>query len=202
MTVTNKTSVIVSALLTLCIHKAVLAQSSTSNNWRGSDRALLQVCFDKLDSEPPKTLGATVVSESTLVGQTLVLVGYTSKRRPIYQGSLMHPSDFQSVLVTLPGIQSVVKVEKPTSFETYIDTWKFVPSDACFSNTSFAFKMLHDGRPSPDVSCPDLGISVLLKVASSSEHALDMRDARERGPKEFNGRGSCREPAYPQRKEK
>ena len=198
---TNNTSLIACILLTLCLHDAVLAQSSTSTSWRPSDRALLQVCFDKLDSEPPKILGVTVVSESSLVGQTLALVGYTSTKRPIYQGSLMHPSDFQSALVKLPGIQSVVKVEKPASFETYIDVWKFVPSNACFSNTSFAFKMLHDGRPSPDVSCPDLGISTLLKVASSSENALDMRDARERGPKEFNGRGGCREPAYPQRKE-
>lgn len=197
----NKTSVIVCILLTLCLHDAVRAQSSTSTSWRPSDRALLQVCFDKLDSEPPKTLGVTVVSESTLVGQTLALVGYTSTKRPIYQGSLMHPSDFQSALVKLPGIQSTVKVEKPASFETYIDVWKPVPSDSCFSNTSFAFRMLHDGRPSPDITCPDLGINVTLKVASNSENALVMRDARERGPIEFNRLRGCREPVYPQRKE-
>jgi hypothetical protein len=201
MAVTNKTSVIVSVLLTLCVHKAVLAQSSTSTNWRESDRALLQVCFDKLDSEPPKTLGVTVVSESTLVGQTLMLVGYTITKRPIYQGSLMHPSDFQSALITLPGIQSVVKVEKPTSFETYIDVWKFVPSNACFSDRSIAFRMLGNGQPSPDITCPDLGINTTLKVASSSENALVIRDTRERGPKEFNNRRGCREPAYPQREE-
>lgn len=201
MAMKNKTSVIVCILLTLCLHDAVLAQSSTSTSWRPSDAALLQVCFDKLESEPPKTLGVTVVSESALVGQTLTLVGYTTTKRPIYQGSLMHPSGFQSALITLPGSQSVVKVEKPANFETYIDVWKPVPSNACFSGQSFAFKMLRNGRPSPDVSCPDLGINTLLKVASMSENALAMRDARERGPKEFNGWRGCLEPAYPQRKE-
>jgi hypothetical protein len=201
MTIPNKRSVIVSALLTLCVHNPVFAQSSTSTTWRRSDAALLQICFDKLDSEPPKTLPVTVVAETTVVSQGLEMVGYTLTKRPIYQGSLMHPSRFQSVLITLPGSQIVVKVDRPTNFDTYIDIWKNVPSDACFSDKSFAFKLLGSGRPSPDVSCPDLGMSATLKVASDAENALVIRDARARGPAAFNGLRGCREPVNLPRKE-
>jgi hypothetical protein len=200
MSALNKKNAIAGLLLALGLHHTVFAQSPPTNAWRRSDAALLQVCFDKLDGEPPKSLPVTVISETTLAGKTLELIAYTSTKRPIYQGNLTHPSSFQSALVTLPGSQVVVKVDRPANFETYIDIWKNAPSDTCFSDTSFAFRMLGNGKPSPDVTCPDLGVSTSLKVASGSEHALDIRDARAKGPAEFNGLRGCREPAYPPRK--
>lgn len=185
-------------ILTMLMTYESHAQSTGDNNspWRRSDQVLLQLCFDRLDAEPPKNIRVQTISDTSVVSSYLELVGRTLTGRPIYQGSVGHPTRAKFLMYQLPDTKTLAQIEIPADLPTRIDLWKGVKTSFCTANEGAAIDLVNE-RAISKIACPDVGTQASIKVAASAENALLMRDVRERGPSTFNGLKGCNEPAYP-----
>ena len=123
------------------------------------------------------------------------LVGLTLTKRPVFQGAHEHPANFRAVLVELPGTSIWGKIDAPSELRKHIDVWREVPIGYCTADDRADLKILRGAQVTP-VDCPNLGIQASMKVASGSEHSVEILHLRARGPSTFNGLRGCRESVY------
>lgn len=181
--------------LACCSGTAALAQQIDSPPWRNSDRILIQFCFDGLDDTAPKSLRAKSISTSSIGSASLELIGLTLTKRPIYQGVHEHPARFRSLLVGLPGSSVWAKIDAPADLQKHIDIWRDVRITYCTADERADLKILR-GADVGQVECPSLGVHLSMKVASGSEHAVEILHVKARGLSTFNGLRGCRESVY------
>lgn len=163
--------------------------------WRASDRILVRLCFDGMDDNSIRRLHGQLISSSSIGSSSLDLVGLTLTKRPVYQGVLEHPVRFRSLLVELPGTTVLAKIDAPSDLYKHIDIWRDTPISLCTREEGAKYKVLR-GAPLEQMSCPDLGIHVSMKVTTDSEHSLDMVNVKTHGLRTFNGLRGCREFVY------
>lgn len=164
--------------------------------WRRSDTTLIQLCFDGLDLSAPKRLPLRTISEKSMGGGLgLDLVGLTLTGRPIYQGSIEHPTKFKSALVLLPNSETWIRIDKPSDLEKNIDIWRDAAVSMCTADARADYKIL-SGASVETTACPDLGIHVSLEVTSYAAHALELVHLKANGPKSYNGLRGCRDFVY------
>ncbi|WAC75087.1 hypothetical protein OU995_10465 [Roseateles sp. SL47] len=176
-----------------------VAQDLSASSWRRTDTTLVQLCLDGLEGDQaPKSLSIQTVADGTTVsGSYLDLVGFTTTERPIYQGSIEHPSRNWSTFVQLPNTTVRARIDRPDKLEKYIDIWRDAAVASCTADPQAAYKALRGSGQAPELTaCPDMGLHVSLKVTSSSEQALDRIRLREKGPSHFNGLRGCRDFIY------
>lgn len=187
------------ALLLCAVCSSTLGQvrdAAASPPWRRSDTTLIQLCFDGLNSSAPKRLPLLSITENSMGGgHGLDLIGLTLTGRPIYQGSIEHPTKFRSALVRLPNSETWVRIDKPADLEKNIDVWRDAVVSMCTADAQADYKIL-SGAPVQAISCPDLGVHASLKVTSYSEQALELVHVRANGPKSFNGLRGCMDFVY------
>jgi hypothetical protein len=165
--------------------------------WRRSDTTLVQLCFDGLDNTAPKRLRVSTVSEGSMSGSGIDLIGFTLTGRPIYQGSIAHPLKYRSVLIQLPTSEVWLRIDKPNDLERNIDIWRDAPVAMCTADSQASYKMLGaPPYPIESTPCPDFGVRASLKVASYHEQAFEHLHLKANGPKSFNGLRGCRDFVY------
>lgn len=166
---------------------------SADEPWRRSDAVLVQACFDRLSGEPPQTIRIDQIEDGATAGYHLKLVGFTTTRRPIYQGEVGHPSRLTALLFHLPGADLSAVVKRPADLPKSIDNWRDVNAQQCTNDDHAQFRILRGQDPAGLSECPDLGLHLSIKVAASSENALRFIQLAQRGVSEFNNLRGCRE---------
>lgn len=161
--------------------------------WRSSDAVMIQACFDRLPGDPPATLRVDQIEHGSTAGYHLNLIGFTTTKRPVYQGAIGHPSKFSAVLVYLPGTQVSSVVKRPADLSKSIDLWRSAEAGTCTKDDHAQFRILRGQDPASIVECPDVGMDLRMKVAASAENALSFMHFKQRGPTEFNNLRGCRE---------
>lgn len=162
--------------------------------WRASDTVLVSLCFDRLGMQPPPRLELQSVGGDGAMSARAELVARTLGGDPVYEASLDHPARWRHAVLRLPGQALSAWLDAPEPLARRIDLWGTVPLAGCDAGPGTAQALARHERPAPG-ACPDLGLHVSVKVAAAAEHALTLRDVRDRGPRTLNGLRHCQEPA-------
>lgn len=167
--------------------------ASADDVWRRTDAVLVQACFNHLPGEPPTTIQLDAVANGMTSSDRLSLVGYTSTKQPIYQGNIGHPSQFTAMLLHIPGTSVSTLANRPNDLAKSIDLWRPWEVSDCTEDKRAPFRLLNGQPPEGLLTCPDVGLAMSIKVASSSEHALALIHLKQRGVQEFSNLRGCRE---------
>ena len=184
-----------------CMFAAAIASMSTvfcsaasaDEIWRRTDAVLIQACFDQLPGVPPNTIQVDGVADGVTSEERLTLVGYTATKQPIYQGNIGHPSRFSAMLLHLPGTRVSALANRPVDLMKSIDLWSGLDVRGCTDDERASFRLLNGQQPDRMLACPDYGIKMSIKVASSAEQSLTLLHLKQRGVQEFNNLRGCGE---------
>lgn len=165
--------------------------ASADEVWRRTDAVLVQACFDQLSGEPPNTIQVDAIADGMTSGERLTLVGYTTTKQPIYQGSVGHPSKISAMLLHLPGTKVSALAARPIDLMKSIDLWHGLEIRGCTDDERAPFRLLNGQQPERMLACPDFGIKTSIKVTSSAEHSLTLLHLKQRGVQEFNNLRGC-----------